>query len=122
MRAIPLLVPHLEALELPIFVERANMQKPHAEYEYSYSTTLTCCAERNIHILKASTVCYILDEDSKFSRFQGVKKERFSKRDSLCPQPARLTPDRGFCGRSAPQSYKEFFIQQIFMRNLKFCH
>ena len=29
-----LLVPLLEALELPITVERANTQKPHAEHVY----------------------------------------------------------------------------------------
>ena len=32
VRAVLLLVPLSEALELPITVERANLQKPHAEY------------------------------------------------------------------------------------------
>ena len=40
VRAILLLVPHLEALELPIGVERANLQKPHAEYDISLSGTV----------------------------------------------------------------------------------
>lgn len=32
VRAVPLPVPLVEALELPIFVERANNAEPHAEY------------------------------------------------------------------------------------------
>lgn len=32
VRAVPLLVPLVEAFALPIFAERANLQKPHAEY------------------------------------------------------------------------------------------
>lgn len=32
VRAIPLPVPLAEAFALPITVERANLQKPHAEY------------------------------------------------------------------------------------------
>ena len=54
----------VEALELPIFVERANMQKPHAEYDYA--TTHSAPApgiDIIIHIHMASTVCRILDED-----------------------------------------------------------
>ena len=36
VRAVLLLVPLVEAFALPITVERANLQKPHAEYTHIY--------------------------------------------------------------------------------------
>lgn len=49
---------------MPIGVERANPQKPHAEYavrQVKALTRLTCHVI--IHIHEASTVCYILDSN-----------------------------------------------------------
>ncbi len=75
VRPVLLLIPRLEALVLPISVERTNTKKPHAEYsvtpkqdEKSYSFGVNY-----IH-RKTSTACFILDRDLKFTRFQVVKK------------------------------------------------
>jgi len=45
-------VPLLEALELPITVERANPQKPHAEYDTPPNVTLSRYAGIIVHIHK----------------------------------------------------------------------
>ena len=56
------------------------MQKPHAEYVMTADWYITLTRDIPstviIHIHKASTVCHILDEDLKFTRFQEVKNER----------------------------------------------
>ena len=88
VRAILLLVPHLEALELPIGVERANLQKPHAEYDISLSGTV---------VPSASFLTPI-----EFSRFPSIRKERRVNAVSLlCPQPSHIALDRASAGRSA---------------------
>ena len=42
-------------------VERANVQKPHAEYDYNTTKALTRLWLVYIHIRKTSTICLILD-------------------------------------------------------------
>ena len=67
----------LEALELPGKVERANLQKPHAEYVIRPMATLSRCNGRNIHIhISHLLFATVLTLPKKFSRFQAVKKER----------------------------------------------
>ena len=54
----------VEAFALPIFVERAKEQKPHAEYEYKLGNSGDATVLGRIYISnKASTVCRIPDED-----------------------------------------------------------
>lgn len=50
---------------------------------------------------KTSTVCYILDSDMKFSRFQGVKKERRVNAFRMSCSPTRIALDRASAMRSA---------------------
>ncbi len=70
-------VPLVEAFALPIFVERANLQKPHAEYVYRSAVCAPAQYCRlNIHNPQASTVCCIPDEEVKVAKFQQAKKER----------------------------------------------
>ncbi|MDE7136767.1 MAG: hypothetical protein K2N91_09060 [Muribaculaceae bacterium] len=48
---------------MPIVVERANLQKPHAEYDIYYNERSRAHDVEYVHIHKASTACYILDYD-----------------------------------------------------------
>ncbi|MDE5584736.1 MAG: hypothetical protein K2I92_00160 [Muribaculaceae bacterium] len=64
MRAVLLLVPLVEAFALPIVVERANLQKPHAEYVHILrQLMLSHPLPARYTYPQASTVCYILDYD-----------------------------------------------------------
>ncbi len=68
-------VPLVEALELPGLVERATMQRPHAEYGYAPRDDARATPHGRIYIsAKASTVAAFLTNPMKFSRFQRVKK------------------------------------------------
>lgn len=59
--ALQLLVSHCEALELPGIAERANTQKPHAEYDIHGQRLHSLTTMEHAYPKKASTVCYTLD-------------------------------------------------------------
>ena len=66
-------IPLVEALELPITVERTT-QKPHAEYANTPSAdTHASVGSEYVHIHLGVYRCLILDSDLKFSRFQQAK-------------------------------------------------
>ena len=76
---------------MPIGVERADMQRPHADVYDRGGNTLTRTPSGNIyestrHLPSAS----ILTLPMKFSRFQNVKKERQVNAKNMS-QPARTT-------------------------------
>ena len=103
-RTLPLLVPQLEAFALPIFVERANLQRPHAEYEYANIETLSRFNIGRIYIsTRSSTVCSIPDEDKESCEVSNCQERALSKRFLLClflhPHPT-LAHDRAsaVCG------------------------
>ena len=101
-------VPLVEAFALPIVVERANLQKPHAEYVY---TSAVCAPSRycrlNIHNPQASTVCCIPDYDMKVAKFQQAKKERRVNASKKMSAPAPQ-PISGFRSDMHRQIYQNF--------------
>ncbi|OKY85806.1 MAG: hypothetical protein BHV69_04380 [Bacteroidales bacterium 52_46] len=107
-RPYSLPVPPVEAFALPIVVERANLQKPHAEYAY---TSAVCAPSRNcrlnIHNPQASTVCCIPDYDMKVAKFQQAKKERRVNASKKCQHPP-LSPYRASAGDMHRQIYQIF--------------
>lgn|GEM_PF-2489101 len=122
MRAVLLLVPHLEALELPGIVERANLQKPHAEYDISISM---------MSFARYHRIIYISTRHLLFAAFLTIPKEIFqisrcqerasSKRFLLCLPTLPLDPDRASAGRSA--SAKIYILLRFYKlsrKNLNF--
>lgn len=100
VRASSLPVPRIEALALPIVAERANMQKPHAEYDICRQSALTCKLLVIItYPQKASTVCLILDYDNETARFLCVKKERQVNASYYVVIPSRKARDRASTDR-----------------------
>jgi hypothetical protein len=79
---------------MPGIVERANMQKPHAEYAYTPTVSAHAPAVGRIDIYPHRHLPFAasLTIPKKFSRFQAVKKERqgkrFPKKMSLQTPPA----------------------------------
>ena len=77
-------VPLLEALELPITVERTT-QKPHAEYVYQRKGVTLSRRQSSVYTLLIGIYrCLILDSNLKFSRFQAAKKERQINAFKIC--------------------------------------
>ncbi len=74
VRSVLLLVPRSEALELPIGVERANLQRPHVEYEYAYLRHSRVVLGGIYISTKTSTVCCILDSNRNFPDFRTSRK------------------------------------------------
>ena len=109
-----MLVPRSEALVMPGKVERANVQRPHAEYEiYAPRATLARSHRRNIytHIHKASTVCYNLDFTNEIYQISERQERASSKRFSLCSvNPTRITRRRASAVLSTLQIYYYFSI------------
>ena len=89
-----------EALELPISVERANLQRPHAEYEYANIETLS---RFNIGRINISTrhLPFAASLTEIFEIFQvSTSQERASsKRFLLCLFciPTHICPRPGLC-------------------------
>lgn len=68
---------HCEALELPGIVERANLQKPHAEYGYMVihiGAYAPICDRIYTHSQRHLPFASFLTIPKKFSRFRSVKK------------------------------------------------
>lgn len=67
---------------MPGIVERANTQKPHAEYVYTPTVSAHAPAVGRIDIYPHRHLPFaaFLTIPKKFSRFQAVKKERQGKR------------------------------------------
>lgn len=91
-RALLLPVPHLEALELPIGVERTT-QKPHAEYVIIAAETRVPAATEYTYPTKASTAVSSLTPIEIF-QIPKCQERASSKRFLICRKPTRLTLDR----------------------------
>ena len=99
---------------MPGKVERANVQRPHAEYEiYAPRATLARSHRRNIytHIHKASTVCYNLDFTNEIYQISERQERAQNRRFSLCSvNPTRITRRRASAVLSTLQRYYYFPI------------
>lgn len=74
-------VPQAEALVLPGIVERANSQKPHAEYVNTPKATLSRLQLVEIYIFpKASTVCCNPDYTKEIYQISACQERASSKR------------------------------------------
>ena len=105
-------VPLVEAFALPIVVERANLQKPHAEYVYTSAVrALSRNCRLNIHNPQASTVCCIPDYDMKVAKFQQAKKERRVNASKKCQHPP-LSPYRASAAICTDKYIKYFYTKQ----------
>lgn len=68
-------IPRSEALELPIGVEWANSQRPHAEYDIPQIPMLTHWNRfEYTYPHKPSTICHILDSNWNFPDFRTSRK------------------------------------------------
>lgn len=110
---------HLVALELPCAIEQ-TVQKPHAEYGIYTHPQRSRAVSGWIYVSHVAIYnCLLLDCTKKFSRFQGIKKERLCKRlsyfesttpvDSVCypllndiAVEATLDAHPPYCGRRMP--------------------
>ena len=68
-----LLVPLIEALVLPIVAERANLQKPHAEYDYSATIDARAPAVAGINISTRHLLFATFLATIEFTRFLWLK-------------------------------------------------
>lgn len=104
-----LLVPLVEAFALPESVERADMQRPHANMNINI---IRARARRmyNKHIHKASTVAAILT-DSEVCEVSTSQERALSKRffNKIMIQPSPRSPNRV----SAVQSVMQIYIKKF---------